>query len=269
MESQLIPRLRQRHLLAEIDKAAVPNFKYVSENFRDLTYDPNNRYSIPNSWGATGILLQSDRVAVPVTRWSDLWDPSFAGKVGMWRSEDRNTIGMTLHSLGYSANSEDPRELQAAEDRLMALKPSVVFMDDYESVTSAPLFADGKVVVALGWGWDHHAAQPENPTLAFVYPEDGALLTATNYIIPASSTNQHEAATFINFLTRPDIVAMMVNELYYAAPIEGVQPLVEPEIRANSVLFPTNQELENAEVILPLSPEGEKRYAEIWARFIR
>ena len=252
-----------------MDYTILPNFKYVSENFRDLSYDPNNRYSIPNSWYAAGIMVQSDQAAVPVTRWSDLWDPSFDGKVGLWRSDYRSTIGMALRSLGYSANSENPQELRAAENRLMALKPSVVFIDDYDPVTSAPLFADGKLVAAMAWAWDYPLAHGNDPAVTFVYPKDGVLLDSSNYVIPASSTNQHTAGVFINFLTRPEIVAMMVNELYYAPPITGVQLLVDSEIRNDPVIFPANEDMKNAEIIFPLTPEGERLCQEIWAKFIR
>ena len=61
MDPVFMPSLLDRNLLAELDRSALTNFKNLSENFRDLTYDPGNRYSIPNSWGAYGISCRATK----------------------------------------------------------------------------------------------------------------------------------------------------------------------------------------------------------------
>jgi hypothetical protein len=45
-------------------------------------------------------------------------------------------------------------------------------------------------------------------------------------------------------------------------------PFIEPDILNDPVIHPRNEDLRNAEILLPLSPEGEQMYAEIWERFI-
>ncbi|MBK8418450.1 extracellular solute-binding protein [Candidatus Villigracilis saccharophilus] len=114
MESRFIPQLTKENLLAELDQRNLDNSKNLSANFRELAYDPGNHYSIPNTWGTTGLVVRSDLVAEPVTRWADLWDPRYAGQVGLWMGQPREVISLTLKSLGYSANSEDPAELEEA-----------------------------------------------------------------------------------------------------------------------------------------------------------
>jgi hypothetical protein len=34
------------------------------------------------------------------------------------------------------------------------------------------------------------------------------------------------------------------------------------------MIFPTYEDLKEAEIVLPLSAQGEKLYADIWARFL-
>ena len=63
MESRFIPLLVQQNLLAQLDQRNLPNTKNLSANFRELAYDPGNRYSIPYSWGTTGLDFRSDLVA--------------------------------------------------------------------------------------------------------------------------------------------------------------------------------------------------------------
>jgi spermidine/putrescine transport system substrate-binding protein len=74
IENRFIPSLVKEGLLATIDRSRLPNFRNISLNFRDLMYDPGNRYAIPYSWGTTGLLVRTDLVAEPVRHWADLWD---------------------------------------------------------------------------------------------------------------------------------------------------------------------------------------------------
>jgi spermidine/putrescine transport system substrate-binding protein len=268
VEDRYILQLSEGGLVTELDRSRLPNLKNISPDFRDLVHDPGNRYAVPYSWGTTGIVVRSDLVSPPVARWADLWNPRFAGKIGLWRGEPRDTLGLTLRSLGYSANSEDPTELEAALQRLLELRPHVIFLEDLDLGSSAPLLISGRITVAMGWALDVLEARRDNAAIAYVLPEEGALLWGDNFVIPASSTNRHAAEQFLNFVLRPDIAAQIVNQNYYATPNEAAFPLIAPEILGDPVIFPANEDLQNAEIILPLSPEGQQRYDDIWTRFL-
>jgi hypothetical protein len=45
-------------------------------------------------------------------------------------------------------------------------------------------------------------------------------------------------------------------------------PLLEPAIREDRVVFPTNVDLQNAKLLLPLSPAGRELHSQIWERFL-
>lgn len=266
IENQLISPLVKDGLLAEIDFANVPNFKNISANFRDLAFDPGNRHSIPYSYGTTGLLVRTDLVGKIPSRWADLWDPQYAGKIGL-RAQPREIIGMTLSSLGYAFTSENPQELDAALERLLVLKPSIV-MADYEASDAVPKLLSGEIAILHGYAEDYQIAHEANPAVAYILPEEGTALWGDSWAIPASSPRKRTAEVFINFLLRPEITAQGVNEKKYAHPNDAALPLIQPEIRNDPVIFPSNQDLQNGHIILPLSPDGEKRYADLWARFM-
>ena len=71
---------------------------------------------------------------------------------GVWQygKTNREVIGMALKSLGYSANSESPAEIEAALQRLLELKPHLQYFDDYDPVFAAPALGSGKVALAVG-----------------------------------------------------------------------------------------------------------------------
>ncbi len=266
IENQLFPALIKEQLLAEINLSRVPNFKNISANFRDLAIDPGNRYSVPASYGTTGLVVRTDLVGDGLKRWADLWNPQYAGKIGL-RAQPREIIGLTLTSLGYPFASENPQELEAVLQRLLELKPSVVMLD-IEADNAVRALLQGEIAVLHGYAEDFQEAHEENPAVIYVLPMEGTALWGESYAIPTNSRHKQQAELFINFLLRPEITAHIINEKKYAQPNDAALPLVKPEIRFNPVIFPANRDLENGSIILPLSPEGKKLYADIWARFM-
>jgi spermidine/putrescine transport system substrate-binding protein len=268
MESRFIPLLAQEGLLAQLNQKNLPNLRNISANFRELAYDPNNTHSVPYNWGTTGLVVRSDLVEGPVTRWADLWDPRYAGRVGLWMGITREVISLTLKSLGYSANTENPDELEKALQRLIELKPHVITLEDFDLNSSAEVMSDGRVVISMGYAYDAIAGVELNPAIKYVLPEEGALLLNDTFIIPSNSPNQYTAELFLNFLMRPDINAAIANYNQYATPNEAAHPFIQPQILNNPLIFPPNDELANAELVLPLTPQGQKMYDEFWERFL-
>ncbi|MBN1260326.1 MAG: spermidine/putrescine ABC transporter substrate-binding protein [Anaerolineae bacterium] len=266
LESQLIPALITGGLLAEIDYAQIPNYKYISANFRDMAFDPGNAHSVPYSWGTTGLVVRTDLVEAPISRWSDLWDARYAGKLMGWNLH-RYMIGLTLKSMGYSLNSQSPDELEVALLRLVELKPRISLVD-WEAAVSAPYLVNGDVIIAVGQADDALVGRQTNPAITYVMPEEGAILWGDNFVIPAASPHKAEAEQFINFLLRPEISAQIMNETYYWLPNDEALKLIDPELRANPEIFPPLERLKNAEILLPLNSRGEALYADVWERFL-
>ena len=266
MDNQFIPMLVAEGLLAEIDFRNIPNFKNISPNFRDLIYDPSNSHTIPYTWGTTGLIVRTDLVDEPITRWAQMWDSRYASRVVQWESTPRYTLGAALKSLGYSANSENPAELEAALERLLELKPSAIWLN--EELTSTPLLTSGQAVMALGWSEDLWLAQVETEHVTYVLPEEGAILWGDNFIIPANSSHKYTAELFLSFILRPEVSAQIVEGNYYPMANEAAMSFIDPTILNDPVIYPTNEQMKNAELLLPLSPKGEKLYSDIWARFL-
>ena len=87
------------------------------------------------------------------------------------------------------------------------------------------------------------------------------------FTIPANSPNKYTAELFLNFLMRADINAKIVNENLYATSNDAAYEFIEDEILNNPMIFPKNEDLVNAELLLPLSPQGQQLYNQIWQRF--
>jgi spermidine/putrescine-binding protein len=264
LDNQFVPDMVNDGLLAEIDYRNIPNFKHVLANFRDLSYDPRNKHSVPFTWGTTAFLVTSDYEG-KVTSWVDLWELHSKGKIGI-RDDAREGLGFALKSLGYSINTEDPAQLEEALQHLLKIKQDIVLVDSY-SENAVPVVTQGDAVAMIGWTEDALYAQEENEPLAYVFPDDGAMLWGDNFVIPINSPHKENAELFLNFILEPEFNAEIVNETYYATANEAARSLVDPEIQKDTLIFPPLEVLQNAEVILPLSLESTELYDQIWERF--
>jgi spermidine/putrescine transport system substrate-binding protein len=253
-------------MLAELNLDNIPNISELAVDFRALGFDPGNRYSIPYTWGTTGLLVRTDLFPHTVTTWNDLWAAE-PGRAGIW-DDSRTLIGLALRSLGYSANTDDPAELEAALAHLLELKQRAVFLESFDPWTSAPALDSGQVTIAFGWAFDALAGRDLNPAIEYVIPDDGTLLWLENMVVPANSPNQYTAEVFINFMLRPDIAGNYANQMYYAVSVEAADEFIDPAIRGDPAVYPTNEQLDNAELLMPLPADVSALYADVWQRFM-
>lgn len=266
LNPEFIPQMVAEDLLKPLDYRNIPNFKYVSANFRDLVFDPGNTYSVPFHWGTTGLLVRTDLVDRPITSWNDLWDPAFTGKVGIW-TFPRSLIPIALKAQGYSANSEDLDELEMTRQYLLKLKSNIVIISGLEA-SIVPMLESGQIVIGYGWAYDATLAQESNLPIEYIIPEEGTILWMETFIIPANAQNPHAAELFLNFILQPEIAAQIVNESYYPMAVDGIEPYILPDILQNPVIFPDNSQLEKAEITLPIRTERKWIYDDIWADFM-
>ncbi len=263
-----IPVAVADNLLAPLDYRNIPNFKYVTDDFRDLAFDPQNKHSVPFQWGTSGLLYRNDLVATPLTRWADLWNPTHTGKIALW-AESRDLVGVALKSLGFSYNSEDPAEIEQAAQRLMELQPRVIIADQMLA-SGVPYLLNGEAEVLFGWAYDMQAAEAEGESerITYILPQEGTIIWLDNLVIPAISQQKQTSELFLDFILRPQIGAQIANEMYVAIPNEGAYEYIEPAILNNPLIFPKAEVLVNAEFYEPISPEAEALYDEVRERFI-
>lgn len=64
----MIAKLISEDMLEPIDFANTPNYQYIDEAFRDQAYDPENKYSVPYTWGTVGLIYNTQYVPTRTQR---------------------------------------------------------------------------------------------------------------------------------------------------------------------------------------------------------
>lgn len=240
----MIERMIREDLLVKLDKDNIPNLNKVDDEFLGLDYDPTNEYSVPYMWGTVGIIYNTTMVSDPLDSWADLWDSKYEGQIFMLDSQ-RDTLAVALKKLGYSMNTRNVDELEAAKSELIKQKPLV---NAYLGDEIKDAMVAGDAAIAVVWSGDAVEIMRQNPDLEYVIPKEGTNLWFDAMVIPKSTTNKEGAEAFINFLSRPDIAARNADYIGYSIPIpEGVE-LLPDEMKNNPVAYPKAEEIENTEV---------------------
>jgi putative spermidine/putrescine transport system substrate-binding protein len=153
---------------------------------------PATIWGAPYRWGTTAIVYRRDRFAdlgwAP-TDWSDLWRPELARRISLLDS-DRETLGLTLKSLGQSYNSPDLGAVPELGDRLAQLHQQVLF---YGSTDYLQPLLLGDTWAAVGWSSDILPALAQRRELAAIVPVSGTALWADVWVRPAAAPTSPSA----------------------------------------------------------------------------
>lgn len=259
----MIQRMIQNDLLAEIDYTNIPNIKNIGQTYLDQSrqFDPENKYSVPYCWGTVGILYNKTMVTEPVTSWSILWDPKYKNNILMQDSV-RDAFGVALKYLGYSLNSTDLDELEAAKALLLKQKPLI---QAYVIDQVRDKMIGNEAAIGVIYSGEAIYTQSENPDLEYVIPQEGSNVWIDSWVIPKNAKHKKNAEAFINFLCRADIAKMNFDYITYSTPNEAARELIKNEaIRNSPVAFPSAQQLENCETFNFLGEKNDRIYNQMW-----
>ena len=257
----MIETLINEGMLLELDYSNIPNFEYIDDTFRNPSYDPENKYSVPYTWGRVGIIYNSLYVNEDdLTGWDILWNPSYAGKILMF-DNCRDAFAIAELRLGMSLNTEDEESLTAAAELLKEQKNLV------QSYVMDQIF--DKMERAEAWLAPYYAGDyifmlEENPDLGFFEPEEGYNIFVDAMCIPASSQHRREAELFINFVTDPAVCGENLEYLGYSAPSSAAKEYMDEDLAGNEVAYPDEEELERGEYFGALSTEGIRTMNSLW-----
>lgn len=255
----MIDKMINEGRLEEIDMSKIPNYEKIDQEFKNLDFDPENKYSVPYMWGTVGILYNTKMVDEPVDSWDILWNEKYKDQIFMYDSE-RDSIMVALKKLGYSMNTRNPQELAEAKELLIEQFPLVLA---YVGDEGKGKIVNGEAAMMIAWAGDAMLAMDENPDLAYAIPKEGSNYFVDSLVIPKDAKNKEEAYEYINFLCRPDIAARNAEYIGYSTPISEAKALLPEEIQENEVAYPDPSVLENLEMFNDPSDVIEL-YTTIW-----
>ena len=255
----MIKRMNDEGMLAKLDFANIPNYKYIDNRFKNLGYDPQNEHSVPYMWGTVGILYNQKMVQGNPDSWKILWDKKYTKQILMLDSQ-RDSIGVALKMLGFSLNSKNKAELEKAKQALSEQKSLVLayVVDEVKDKMIAE-----EAAIAVVWSGDAVYCTRENANLKYYIPKEGTNLWFDAMVVPKNAAHKKEAELFINFMCETDTAYKNADYIGYASPHTEAIKKLPSEITHDPSAYPSTADLTNSEVFVDLG-SMIKDFDRIW-----
>ncbi len=212
----MISQLIEEGMLEELDYSQIPNFEKIDPRFRNLPYDPENKYTVPYTWGTVGIIYNSTMVDGEITSWSSLYDEANSGQV-LLIGNSRDAFGIALKYLGYSVNTTNEDEIRAAYELVADANERGIFQGKVmDEVFQA--MEGGNAAIATYYAGDYLSMLENNEDLKFVVPEEGSNWFVDAMCVLKDAPNYDNAMKWINFIASTDSNLRNMDYIWYASP---------------------------------------------------
>ena len=259
----LMPKMIEEGLLQPLDKEQIPNLGQMDEAYLNLNIDPDNKYSVPYMFGTIGIIYDTNVVKEEVDSWDILWDEKYKDQIFMFDTY-RDTIGMALKRLGYSMNSQNPEELEAAKESLLEQRELVD--PKYGVDNGTTMIAAGETALNMIWSGEGLNLQDEYPNLVYTIPKEGVNFWIDSLCIPANAVNVEGAHEFINFVSDKESALRIADEIGYTTPNKEAREEQPDHVKNNPNAYMPKELMDLSEIYLPLSLEVKQLYDNVWTQ---
>ena len=273
--SYMVKLLAKEGLIVALDHTKCPSLRknFYRPYAKMLPEDPELKYAAPYSSSPTILFYDPKKIpaGVEVNTWAVLGNPAFKGRISML-DDMREVIGAGLMYKGYSINSTNPAEIEAAVEQVLAWKENVRKFDSESYKTEV---ADGSTWIGQGFGQvarqvilgESEDGSDARPDLAYAYPKEGFTESCEEMVITSTAKSPDLAYKLIEFLYSN--VEMGMANMKYVLGMLPCQPAIDaldPKFRDAVVAKP--EIMAFGQVILGLEsiPGAMELYTKAWDR---
>ena len=266
----------KNNLLCELNFDNIPNYKNIGDDFRGLYYDPENKYTVPYTFGTVGIIYNAnvvDEDDVIGHGWDVMWNEKYKDQILQYNNS-RDAFGSAMYKLGISVNTTDKSEWDRAYEELIRQRPIIYgrVMDEIYNFMEV-----GEAALGAYYAGDYFTMvdnQVDGVDLQFYTPERTNVFVDA-MCIPKSCRNKDAAEAYINFILEKEVGRSIAEYIYYGTPNTAVrydetylENMGEDVI---SVIYPENfnfKESFNTYAYRNLDPEYLDYMTALWEKII-
>ncbi len=271
----MISQLIEKGMLQELDYSRIPNFELIDDRFKYLSYDPENKYTVPYTWGTLGIIYNANMVEEEIDSWSALYDSRYAGNV-LLINNSRDALGEALLYLGYSVNTTDEAEIREAFELVADASRRGVFQGKVMDQVFQKM-EGGNAAIATYYAGDYLSMldnQADGVDLRYVIPKEGSNWFVDAMCVLKDAPHYAEAMEWINFIASTEANLANMDYIWYASPNrEALEQYpayyeelygeeLDPELY--EIMAAPPEVLERCESYVVLPPATRALYNDLW-----
>lgn len=271
--SYQIATMASEGMIDKIDHSRIPNVrKNFDKSFSSQIIDPSFEYNVPYAVTYTGLAILTNKVpaGVDISSWAVLGESAFSGRVTLL-DDIREVIGAGLMYLGYSVNSTEPKEIDAAVEQILKWRKNVRKFDGESYKTEVP---GGSTWVGHGYSTDvcqvivgdEEAGAPPRNDVVFVLPKEGYSIAFDEMVVASKAKNKALAYAFMNYIYEGKVAAVNMEYICGPNPVKPGLDLLDPEYRA--IITVPEEKLSTGQVLKGFDgkPEVMELYNKAWDR---
>ncbi|HEV7417828.1 MAG TPA: ABC transporter substrate-binding protein [Tianweitania sediminis] len=207
--------MNENGVLEELDETKVPNLKHVPAAFR-------NNYSAPHIYTGRVILYNPKFVKTPPTSYADLWDPQYAGKVGVIDIQYQTTIESAAMIAGGGIDNYEP-----GKEKLLELKKQGVKIYPTNEAMAQALKTE-ECVMCIMWNARGYMWKQAGIPIEIAVPKEGLVLYTSEMCVPKNAPNKEAAYAYLNAMMETGPQTAFAKSMGYAPTNSTVE--LEPEL---------------------------------------
>ncbi len=267
-----IPQMAREGMIDKIDHSKCPNVKKnFDPSFANQVVDPEFVYSVPYSVTYTGFMYDKSKIpeGVDVESWKILENPAMKGRVTLL-DDIREVIGGGLMALGYSINSTNPAEIDAAVTEALKWRHNARKFDAESYKTEV---AAGSIWIGHGYSTDaaqvivgdeEEGMEPRDD-IGFALPKEGFTISFDEMVVAKDAKRKDLAYAFINFVYEGEAAKANMEYLCGPNPVKPGIDLLDEETRNIVLLDP--EVLKRGQVLKSIDdPKVMEFYNKAWDR---
>jgi spermidine/putrescine transport system substrate-binding protein len=269
--------------LIPLDHSLLPNFsRNAIPKFTKETFDPGNLYSVPWASGMTGIGWNTKYVKEDVTSIDILWDPKYAGKIGMM-ADPQEIANFGMFKLGVDPDKSTKADWNKAAAELTRQRNAGIVRQYYDQSYLNAL-SRGDIWITMAWSGDifQQNQSSGNNDLQFVVPREGGTIWTDNMMIPKRAQNPVAAMMMMDWFYRPQIATMLTENIQYINACSTTKGLIEHDstlkhgangqnqstlqaLATSPLVFPPQSELDRMRnYVTPLDPQTAQDFRNLF-----
>lgn len=229
ISSDFVQIFAEQNLIQKIDGPKLAGYDNIDKRWQSPAWDKGNIYTVPYQWGTTAYSVNTKQVKAPTDSLKLLFDPpkELRGKVGMFGSPSE-VISLAEVYLGLPPCQTDTANMKKVSALLEKQAP---FVKIYNSDGIIERMASGETWIHENWNGASVKSRLLNADVHYVFPKEGAVGWMDNIAIPASAKNPENAKKFLEFLLKPENMALLSNFTGYDNAIPASRAFLNDDLK--------------------------------------
>jgi len=265
-----VAELIQEKGLMALDKALLPNLKYLDPSFLKPSYDPTGDYHVIKDFGITMFFYNHKIVNEQPTTMHDFYValPKYVSK-GRTNLLDgaEEVVPLALMSLGLNPNTNSQADLSTVKSFLLSIRKGVTTIDSSSYINDA---IAGKIIMSQGWNGDVRRivqGRKKQGDITAIIPLAASEIWADNWCIPLNAPHPVAAHAWINWLLTPSTAVTEMNYHNYKIPMASALAQLPPALRDDPMFNVPKSYTNNYHYILNVSPQVVQARTQIYTEF--